>query len=183
MGHQAQPDAKLHVAGKTGTSLVEEGSWRHGWFAGYAPTEKPEIVLVVFVEKGHGPTDAASAQGDLCGVCKEPRGRSMRRITVLLVISLVVCAPGAQTQRAAPATGFPNTVRVRLGYMHPAVKLRITAEPGQAKYRKCAKCAESSLTALSLSAVGSQVQVEGTSSRARYASTGLSSSVPRAVRP
>jgi len=60
MGHQAQPDTKMKVAGKTGTSLVEEGTWRHGWFAGYAPAEKPEIALVVFLEKGHGPTDAAS---------------------------------------------------------------------------------------------------------------------------
>ena len=61
MGHLAQPNASIKVAGKTGTSLVEEGSWRHGWFAGYAPVGKPEIALVVFLEKGHGPTDAASA--------------------------------------------------------------------------------------------------------------------------
>ena len=61
MGHLAQPDAPMKAAGKTGTSLVEEGSWRHGWFAGYAPAGTPEIALVVFLEKGHGPTDAASA--------------------------------------------------------------------------------------------------------------------------
>jgi cell division protein FtsI/penicillin-binding protein 2 len=61
MGHLAQPDSPMKIAGKTGTSLVEEGSWRHGWFAGYAPAGKPEIALVVFLEKGHGPTDAATA--------------------------------------------------------------------------------------------------------------------------
>ena len=60
MGHLAQPDAAIKVAGKTGTSLVEEGAWRHGWFAGYAPADHPEIALVVFLEKGHGPTDAAT---------------------------------------------------------------------------------------------------------------------------
>jgi cell division protein FtsI/penicillin-binding protein 2 len=60
MGHLAQPDVAMKVAGKTGTSLVEEGSWRHGWFAGYAPSQKPEIALVVFLEKGNGPTDAAA---------------------------------------------------------------------------------------------------------------------------
>ncbi len=60
MGYLAQPDAAIKVAGKTGTSLVEEGAWRHGWFAGYAPASHPEIALVVFLEKGHGPTDAAS---------------------------------------------------------------------------------------------------------------------------
>ena len=65
MGHLARPEAPLKVAGKTGTSLVEEGSWRHGWFAGYAPADKPEIALVVFLEKGHGPTDAASAAREI----------------------------------------------------------------------------------------------------------------------
>jgi cell division protein FtsI/penicillin-binding protein 2 len=61
MGHLAQPDTAMKIAGKTGTSLVEEGAWRHGWFAGYAPADHPEIALVVFLEKGHGPTDAATA--------------------------------------------------------------------------------------------------------------------------
>ena len=61
MGHRAQPDGAMKVAGKTGTSVVEAGSWRHGWFAGYAPADKPEIALVVFLEKGRGPLDAASA--------------------------------------------------------------------------------------------------------------------------
>jgi cell division protein FtsI/penicillin-binding protein 2 len=60
MGHRAQPDAAMKVAGKTGTSLVNEGSWRHGWFAGYAPAGEPTIAVVVFLEKGRGPTDAAS---------------------------------------------------------------------------------------------------------------------------
>ncbi len=60
MGHLAQPDTAMKIAGKTGTSLVEEGAWRHGWFAGYAPAGRPEIALVVFLEKGHGPSDAAT---------------------------------------------------------------------------------------------------------------------------
>jgi penicillin-binding protein 2 len=65
MGHLAQPNARMKVAGKTGTSLAEEGSWRHGWFAGYAPADKPEIALVVFLEKGHGPIEAASAAREI----------------------------------------------------------------------------------------------------------------------
>ena len=67
MGHLAQPDSVMKVAGKTGTSLVEEGSWRHGWFAGYAPADNPEIALVVFLEKGNGPTDAAPAAREIFG--------------------------------------------------------------------------------------------------------------------
>lgn len=49
----------LRVAGKTGTSKALEGSWTHAWFAGFAPSEHPEIVFVIFLEQGAGPTDAA----------------------------------------------------------------------------------------------------------------------------
>jgi penicillin-binding protein 2 len=60
MGRMAQPDAPMKVAGKTGTAMADEGPWTHAWFAGYAPAENPQIVLVVFLEKGHGGVDAAS---------------------------------------------------------------------------------------------------------------------------
>lgn len=59
MAHMAEPSTALRVAGKTGTALAEEGRWTHGWFAGYAPAARPEIVLVVYLEHGRGPTDAA----------------------------------------------------------------------------------------------------------------------------
>jgi penicillin-binding protein 2 len=65
MGRMAQPDGPMKVAGKTGTALADEGAWTHAWFAGYAPAEKPEIVLVVFLEKGHGGTDAASVAREI----------------------------------------------------------------------------------------------------------------------
>jgi penicillin-binding protein 2 len=68
MGRMAQPDAPMKVAGKTGTALADEGPWTHAWFAGYAPAEKPEIVLVVFLEKGHGGTDAASVAREIFAV-------------------------------------------------------------------------------------------------------------------
>ena len=51
--------AEMKVAGKTGTPRTDEGAWTNGWFAGYAPADKPEIVVVVFLEKGTGPGDAA----------------------------------------------------------------------------------------------------------------------------
>ena len=75
MGHLAQPDAAMKVAGKTGTSLVDEGTWRHGWFAGYAPADKPEIALVVFLERGIGPTDAAGVAREIFGTYAAERGR------------------------------------------------------------------------------------------------------------
>ncbi len=59
MGRVAQPDAPMKVAGKTGTALADEGPWTHAWFTGYAPAENPQIALVVFLERGHGGSDAA----------------------------------------------------------------------------------------------------------------------------
>jgi stage II sporulation protein D len=85
----------------------------------------------------------------------------MKRISILLVAFLMVWADGAQTQRNGAASGFPNIVRVRLWHLHPASKLKITADAGQAKYRKCAKCAETAFTALAVRASGSQIQLEG----------------------
>lgn len=49
----------MSVAGKTGTAAAVEGNWTHAWFAGYAPADKPEIVLVVFLERGTGASDAS----------------------------------------------------------------------------------------------------------------------------
>jgi len=58
MAQAAQPESAMRVAGKTGTAAADEGAWTHGWFAGYAPANDPRIVVVVFLEKGHG-SDAA----------------------------------------------------------------------------------------------------------------------------
>lgn len=49
----------MKVAGKTGTARTDQGSWTNAWFAGYAPADKPQIALVVFLERGTGPGDAA----------------------------------------------------------------------------------------------------------------------------
>ena len=59
MGREAQPAGSMKVAGKTGTAPADAEPWTHAWFAGYAPAQNPEIVLVVFLEKGHGGSDAA----------------------------------------------------------------------------------------------------------------------------
>jgi cell division protein FtsI/penicillin-binding protein 2 len=65
MARMAQPDAPMKVAGKTGTAIADEGPWTHAWFAGYAPAENPQIVLIVFLEKGHGGSDAAGVARDI----------------------------------------------------------------------------------------------------------------------
>ena len=58
-GRMAQPVSPIKVAGKTGTAPAEKGAWTHAWFVGYAPAHDPKIALVVFLEKGHGGSEAA----------------------------------------------------------------------------------------------------------------------------
>jgi cell division protein FtsI/penicillin-binding protein 2 len=50
----------LSVAGKTGTASDPDDPHTHAWFAGFAPAEKPEIVVVVFVDRGRGSVEAAT---------------------------------------------------------------------------------------------------------------------------
>jgi len=47
------------IAGKTGTSSAYFGNKTDAWFAGFAPFEKPEIAVVIFLENGRGALDAA----------------------------------------------------------------------------------------------------------------------------
>jgi penicillin-binding protein 2 len=52
------------IAGKTGTAEwgLPDATGRlatHGWFAGYAPYERPQIALSIFLKRGDGPHDAA----------------------------------------------------------------------------------------------------------------------------
>jgi cell division protein FtsI/penicillin-binding protein 2 len=54
---QAARSKYVHVAGKTGTF------GGHAWFAGFAPAEKPEVVIVIFLEHGTGGADAAPIAG------------------------------------------------------------------------------------------------------------------------
>jgi cell division protein FtsI/penicillin-binding protein 2 len=54
---QAAASQNVIVAGKTG-SLAG-----HGWFVGFAPSERPEIVVLIFVEQGTGGKTAAPLAG------------------------------------------------------------------------------------------------------------------------
>ncbi len=59
------------IAGKTGTSRADEGSWTHGWFAGFAPARNPKFVVVVFLEQGQG-RDAAAIAGNVFTALQQP---------------------------------------------------------------------------------------------------------------
>jgi cell division protein FtsI/penicillin-binding protein 2 len=54
----------VSVAGKTGTANAGAGTPSHGWFVGWAPAEKPQVVVAVFLPSGHG-ANAAQVVADL----------------------------------------------------------------------------------------------------------------------
>lgn len=60
MAHGAQPTGTT-AAGKTGTSAGLRTPASHGYFLGYAPADKPEIVILVYLEHGRGMEAAAIA--------------------------------------------------------------------------------------------------------------------------
>ena len=80
-----------------------------------------------------------------------------------LLIAFLACfvASDARPNANVEANGFPNTAQVRLWYLHPPVELKLKAEAGQARYRKCAGCPENGVTALTLRATAYHVQIEG----------------------
>ena len=45
-------DFDMDIAGKTGSAQTGVSGEAHGWFAGFAPYDNPEIAVIVFVEKG-----------------------------------------------------------------------------------------------------------------------------------
>ena len=63
MAHSAAAASlsRITVAGKTGTVPGARTPGTHGFFVGYAPAEKPEIVLVIYLENGRGSDAAAIA--------------------------------------------------------------------------------------------------------------------------
>jgi cell division protein FtsI/penicillin-binding protein 2 len=54
----------VSVSGKTGTAEGEASTQSHGWFAGMAPAEKPQVVVVVYLPAGRG-ADAAGVAAQL----------------------------------------------------------------------------------------------------------------------
>lgn len=56
----------VSVAGKTGTAAALDGSKvTHAWFVGYAPADKPELAIVVFLKRGTGGANAALLAGQI----------------------------------------------------------------------------------------------------------------------
>jgi penicillin-binding protein 2 len=61
MAHAAYVDG-MKVAGKTGTATGVNNARTHGLFVGYAPADKPDIGIVVYLQQGRGLDAAMVAQ-------------------------------------------------------------------------------------------------------------------------
>ncbi|MGC2109412.1 MAG: SpoIID/LytB domain-containing protein [Candidatus Korobacteraceae bacterium] len=93
----------------------------------------------------------------------------MRRLPVAICVLLVLWTSGAArppatdyaTTKSSSRSGFPQTVRVRLWYLHPTQSLRVRADAGSVQLRKCAGCRDSPIVALAVHASGSSVQIDG----------------------
>jgi cell division protein FtsI/penicillin-binding protein 2 len=64
---------KISVAGKTGTASAENDPNTHAWFAGFAPAQKPEVVVVVFLERGRGSVEATGVARQIFEAYAEQR--------------------------------------------------------------------------------------------------------------
>jgi penicillin-binding protein 2 len=60
-------DLPIAVAGKTGTAETG-GEDTHAWFAGFAPYENPELVIVVMMEDGGRATEAVYVARDILNI-------------------------------------------------------------------------------------------------------------------
>jgi len=63
VAHGAQPVGTM-AAGKTGTAAGLRTPETHGFFLGYAPADEPQIVVMVYLERGRG-MDAAAVAGPI----------------------------------------------------------------------------------------------------------------------
>ncbi|AZR73285.1 penicillin-binding protein 2 [Anoxybacter fermentans] len=62
---KAFADFPITVAGKTGTAQTGAGNANHGWFAGFAPADNPEIAILVYIEHGVSSSRTLSIARDL----------------------------------------------------------------------------------------------------------------------
>jgi len=70
--------SRYSIAGKTGTAEAPRGA-AHAWFAGYAPSDKPRLVVTVIVERGgHGSAVAAPIARHVFDTALLPEGERPR---------------------------------------------------------------------------------------------------------
>jgi stage II sporulation protein D len=90
----------------------------------------------------------------------------MKRLSSVLAFLLLCHVSDVRSTPRPSASGFPQTVRVRLWYLHPPRELHIRAEPSQAQLRKCAACKLVAVSTIALRAAQSSIQIDGDKSTA-----------------
>jgi len=90
----------------------------------------------------------------------------MKRLSACLAVFLLGHVGDVQSAPRQSSSGFPQTVRVRLWYLHPPAELRIRAEAGQAQLRKCATCKPAAVSTLTLHAAQSSMLIDGSKASA-----------------
>ena len=89
----------------------------------------------------------------------------MKRLLAAIAVLLLFYTVGSAELEVRTATkvlhtGFPQTVRVRLWYLHPPRELRIRADAGRAQMRTCGTCKTIAITAAALRATASRVAID-----------------------
>ena len=85
----------------------------------------------------------------------------MKRLAASLLFLLLWHVADVSSTPRQSASGFPQTVRVRLWYLHPPRELRLRADAGQAQVRNCATCKRVALVSLALRTTQSAIQIGG----------------------
>jgi len=86
----------------------------------------------------------------------------VRRLCTTAALLLMVWLPGdSQVVKPDMHSGFPQTVRIRLWYLHPPHELKVRADAGEAMMQKCPTCKDAAISGLSLRASGSSVAGDG----------------------
>ncbi len=90
----------------------------------------------------------------------------MKRRLAAISLLLLLCIAGAAESgdRDVGKTshgGFPQTVRVRLWYLHPPRELHIRAEAGRAQMRTCTTCKMTAITSVAARGTDSRIVIEG----------------------
>jgi stage II sporulation protein D len=93
----------------------------------------------------------------------------MKRLLAPISLLLLLCIAGDavlgdQATAKSSRSGFPQTVRVRLWYLHPPGRLDVHADAGRARMQTCATCTSSTIAAVALRAKGSKIEIAGNKS-------------------
>src|SRR5690349_16850346 len=90
----------------------------------------------------------------------------MKRLGALLsgLLLLALTSDARPANRDTSSSNFPQTVRVRLWYLHPPGELQLRSDANGGQMRTCSTCKASAITSAKVRAIGSRLQVDGISS-------------------